>query len=678
MSNRPSFNGSGLGGSIQSPAVLVDKLIGTAYDVVKLVSEHIAEIRHISVNFPHLITANDNIADIRAVSMQIDKVVLVANNMQAVGAVAANITQINGLYAELDKLMVLAQNIDGLKQIADNMDGLLELIANIDTIEQIIPLVPFLEQVLSEKDEIIGAKDAAEAAADAANTNAQKTGQDVIKTEASEGRANTSANAAANSAVAAEQSRKDAQTIKDSVLADIVADAKTVDEDAPAKAVWNPQTRKISFEIPRGKKGDKGNKGDKGDIGEGWSPLFALRVDGERRVFQIVDWTGGSGLKPPVTNLFVGPNGIVNTVAAGANVRGPNGPGTGDMLTSIYDPTGVNDDAFDMDKMKNGAIYVRYGVAEQLKLAGIEAGANKTPVLATVATSGEFNDLLNIPPFTQGTVSSIGLEMPAAFTVTGGPITESGIISVSYAANYQAYTTAEATKLAGVAAGATANQTDTFLRGRANHTGTQAISTVAGLQAALDATEKTANKGQANGYAGLDANGKVPLTQMNETILGAMNYQTVWNAATNTPAIPAASAANKGHFYIVNVKGSTTIDGENDWNVGDWIVSAGDKWHKIDSTDQVNSVNGKQGTVVLDKADVGLDKVANKSEAEMVASGAIKTALDDKASKAQGAKADTAVQPADIKNGATITYYQGTAAPNPSVGRDGDIYLRFA
>lgn len=45
---------------------------------------------------------------------------------------------------------------------------------------------------------------------------------------------------------------------------------------------------------------------------------------------------------------------------------------------------------------------------------------------------------------------------------------------------------AAATKLATIATGATANATDAQLRDRATHTGTQAISTVSGLQGALD------------------------------------------------------------------------------------------------------------------------------------------------------------------------------------------------
>lgn len=50
----------------------------------------------------------------------------------------------------------------------------------------------------------------------------------------------------------------------------------------------------------------------------------------------------------------------------------------------------------------------------------------------------------------------------------------------------KAYTATEKTKLAGVAAGATANSTDAQLRDRSLHTGAQPISSVTGLQTALD------------------------------------------------------------------------------------------------------------------------------------------------------------------------------------------------
>ena len=51
------------------------------------------------------------------------------------------------------------------------------------------------------------------------------------------------------------------------------------------------------------------------------------------------------------------------------------------------------------------------------------------------------------------------------------------------------YTTAEKSKLAGISSGATANDTDANLKNRANHTGSQAISTITGLQDELDAKD---------------------------------------------------------------------------------------------------------------------------------------------------------------------------------------------
>jgi len=59
-------------------------------------------------------------------------------------------------------------------------------------------------------------------------------------------------------------------------------------------------------------------------------------------------------------------------------------------------------------------------------------------------------------------------------------------LSAVLTATTASFTTDEETKLAGIEAGATANDTDAELRDRATHTGSQAISTVTGLTAALE------------------------------------------------------------------------------------------------------------------------------------------------------------------------------------------------
>lgn len=110
--------------------------------------------------------------------------------------------------------------------------------------------------------------------------------------------------------------------------------------------------------------------------------------------------------------------------------------------------------------------------------------------------------------------------------------------------------------------------------------------------------------GQANGVASLDSNGKIPLTQLDSSVVGSLNYQGTWNASSNSPAI-IPSTGTKGHYYVVSVAGDTTIDGHTNWTTGDVIVFNGAQWNQIqgDSSD-VTSVFGRTGAVTLQSGDV--------------------------------------------------------------------------
>jgi hypothetical protein len=134
-------------------------------------------------------------------------------------------------------------------------------------------------------------------------------------------------------------------------------------------------------------------------------------------------------------------------------------------------------------------------------------------------------------------------------------------------------------------------------------------------QTQLNLKEDKSNKGIANGYASLDASTKVPMSQIPDALVGASQYQGTWNAATNTPAIPAAAIGNKGWYYVVATAGTTNINGINSWAVGDQIISNGTVWQKIVNVSAVTSVNTYTGAVVLTKADVGLGNVDNTSDA---------------------------------------------------------------
>lgn len=99
----------------------------------------------------------------------------------------------------------------------------------------------------------------------------------------------------------------------------------------------------------------------------------------------------------------------------------------------------------------------------------------------------------------------------------------------------------------------------------------------------------------------LTAFGKVQ-NQINGLIGGTI-YKGVWNASTNTPAL-ASGVGTLGWYYIVNVPGTTNLDGITDWHLGDWAIFDGLAWQQVDNTDAVVSVNGYTGAVSLVSSDI--------------------------------------------------------------------------
>ena len=85
---------------------------------------------------------------------------------------------------------------------------------------------------------------------------------------------------------------------------------------------------------------------------------------------------------------------------------------------------------------------------------------------------------------------------------------------------------------------------------------------------------------------------------------GAVNYKGTWNASANSPTL-TSSVGNQGDYYVVNVAGTTNLNGITDWQIGDWAIFNGSVWQKVDNTDAVTSVNGQTGAVVLTAVSVG-------------------------------------------------------------------------
>lgn len=151
-------------------------------------------------------------------------------------------------------------------------------------------------------------------------------------------------------------------------------------------------------------------------------------------------------------------------------------------------------------------------------------------------------------------------------------------------------------------------------------------------------TPATLGKGKASGVASLDANSKIITSQLPDYLLGQVMYGgnastvatttivspsdslkakknitatsiSIVNSATSTAANTYGWQDMEGVYFICQASG--TFAGVS-FETGDWIISTGSAWEKIDNTDAIKSVNGQTGVVNITRVDKAgtADKVA--------------------------------------------------------------------
>lgn len=81
-----------------------------------------------------------------------------------------------------------------------------------------------------------------------------------------------------------------------------------------------------------------------------------------------------------------------------------------------------------------------------------------------------------------------------------------------------------------------------------------------------------------------------------------LTYLGLWDADNNNPGLTPSVGANST-FYIVSVAGTTPLNGNTDWEIGDWAIfvgttGAGGIWQKIDNTSSITG-NGTLNKIPL-------------------------------------------------------------------------------
>lgn len=144
--------------------------------------------------------------------------------------------------------------------------------------------------------------------------------------------------------------------------------------------------------------------------------------------------------------------------------------------------------------------------------------------------------------------------------------------------------------------------------------------------------------GEADGVAPIGSDKKIPLSFFPDAILGQVvfggtvvpttgvatlstNAKTKLGTTdatitlTNDTTPITGYEANEGIYYIAFDDGTF---GGITLTVGDWLISTGSGWSKIDNTDAVTMVNGKTGAVTLNAADIGYSNTESGLDAENV------------------------------------------------------------
>jgi hypothetical protein len=247
-------------------------------------------------------------------------------------------------------------------------------------------------------------------------------------------------------------------------------------------------------------------------------------------------------------------------------------------------------------KYYNGSSWVSFGATYTADGNGIELSGNEFSLELDSSTLSKSASGLKVA---DGGISNAQVNASAGIVYSKLSIAD-GDLSIAKTSGLQSALDGKVDENAPIV-GATKTKITYDAKGLVTAGADAAIADITGLQDALDDKIDSSEKGANNGVATLDAGGKIPASQLPNSV---MEYKGNWNASTNSPTL-ADGTGNAGDVYRVSVAGSQDLgSGSISFGVGDWVVYSGSIWEKSSNSDAVVSVNSQTGIVSLDSDDI--------------------------------------------------------------------------
>ncbi len=321
----------------------------------------------------------------------------------------------------------------------------------------------------------------------------------------------------------------------------------------------------------------------------------------------VAELTGDGSISSTDLTVTGGTNAVLNDVTLDINAG---------AVTDAKVATGINAAKLADGSVSNDELQHLDGVTGDIQ-AQLDAKVN-TSSLADIATSGDYADLLNKPTNIDEDKTDDLLKADLVNDLTTGGTTKA--------------LTAEQGKILKDALDQKAAATNVYTKNEADNLLANKVEVEAGKglsandytnadKTLVTGAEQTSNKNVANGYAGLDANSKIDVSQ-----LPAITINNVFTV-TDESELPGLSAV-QGDMAIVTGSSTNYIrNAGTSGTISDWTELASPNV-------EVTSVNGKTGAVTI-----GITDIAT-----------LQTTLDEKANSADLATVATSGSFADLSN----------------------------